>query len=304
MIEKQLGSSGLSITALGLGTWAMGGSGWSYGWGDQDDAESVKTIHRALAAGINWIDTAPAYGLGHAEILVGKAVKGMHDKPLIFTKCGLTWKSNRKIKPRLTKTSILQEIDESLRRLSVDAIDLYQIHWPVPEHSLIEAWETVDSLIDKGKIRFAGVCNFSPEQLKKISTIRMPVSVQAPYSVVDRAVEDSLIGFCSKSGIGLLAYSPLQKGLLTNTFDYARVSGLPESDHRKWDVFFQEPLLTKAFRVAKALEEMAESKGMTAAQLAIAWLAAHNTVASVIVGRAHPETDCRDIAFCRIFFDR
>ncbi|MDP8218750.1 MAG: aldo/keto reductase [Candidatus Theseobacter exili] len=288
MKTKKLGSSELEFSVIGLGTWAMGGGGWNYSWGKQDDKESEKTIKKAMDLGINWIDTAPVYGLGHAERLVGRTIRKMQEKPFIATKCGLVWKSNGKISGKLRKDSIKFEIEESLKRLSVDAIDLYQIHWPRPECHIEEAWETILELVQEGKIRYAGVSNFTVDQVEKLKKMGLPISVQSPYSILKRAIEDDLLSFCSCNNIEVLAYSTMQKGLLTGLFDIARISQFPVDDHRRWDPFFRDPKINQVLFVVQGLVGFAKEKGITASQLAIAWVLRRDEITSAIVGARNP----------------
>ncbi|MGH8565439.1 MAG: aldo/keto reductase [Gammaproteobacteria bacterium] len=245
MQKRRLGRSDLYLTPLGLGTWAIGGP-WAYGWGPQDDAESVATIGRALDLGVAWIDTAPAYGLGHAETLVGQAIRGRRDEVVIAIKCGLVWDdpAEGRITNRLTAASIEKEADESLRRLGIEAIDLYQIHWPNPDADVEEAWEAMARLVERGKVRHAGVSNFSVGQLRRVQALRPVTSLQPPYSFLDRGVEAELLPYCAAHGIGVVAYGPLAFGLLTGKYTRARLADLPADDWRRRGARFQEPELS------------------------------------------------------------
>lgn len=287
MRMKKLGRTGLELSVIGLGTWAIGGGDWAFSWGCQDDKESIATIRNALDLGINWIDTAPVYGLGHSEEIVGKALQEVQNKPLIATKCGLVWNEKRKISPQLIKESIRLEVDASLKRLQLDVIDLYQIHWPRPDNSIEEAWETIAALIEEGKIRFAAVCNFNVEQLRRIESIHPVASLQTPYSMLERGIEDGILEYCASSGCGVIVYSPLQKGILTGKFTLENIKNFASDDHRKYDNHFKEPVLSANFKFIEGLRPIAEKNGITLAQLAIAWVLYHNEVTVAIVGARH-----------------
>jgi aryl-alcohol dehydrogenase-like predicted oxidoreductase len=288
MKTKQLGWTDLQLTSIGLGTWAMGGGDWSFGWGPQDDHQSIKTIHRALELGINWIDTAPVYGLSHCEEVVGKALQELPSKPMVATKCGRAWDEKRRIFPNLKRDFIYAEVEASLQRLKVDVIDLYQIHWPQPDSDIEEAWTAIAELVEAGKIRYAGVCNFSLTQLQRIQSIHPAASLQPPYSLIERTVEKELLAYCAANKIGVVAYSPMQKGLLTGKINRERIAHFPEDDHRRRDPQFQEPLLSRNLQLADELERMAAKQNHTAAQLAIAWVLRRPEITSAIVGARHP----------------
>jgi len=288
MQRRKLGRTDLNLSTIGMGTWAIGGGNWKFAWGPQDDRESVFAIHRALDLGINWIDTAPIYGLGHSEEVVGKALKGLKEKPIIATKCGLIWDRERSPSSCLKKKSIRCEIEASLKRLRVDVIDLYQIHWPRPDEDIEEAWGSIADLVKKGKVRYAGVSNFSVEQLKRIQPIHSVASLQPPYSMLERGVEDDLLEYCSEEGIGVIVYSPMQKGLLTGKFNGERVKNLPKDDHRREDSHFQEPELSANLRLVEDLRSITEKRGKTVAQLAIAWVLRRPELTAAIVGARRP----------------
>ncbi len=288
MRTNRLGWTDLGLTTIGLGTWAMGGGGWSFAWGPQDDDESISTIHRAIELGISWIDTAPVYGLNHAEEVVGKALKGLKEKPIIATKCGRVWDEDGNISGCLKKDSIHSEVEESLGRLGIDVIDLYQIHWPIPDEDIEEAWGAIADLIREGKVRYGGVSNFSVEQLKRIHPIHPVASIQPSYSILVRDIEHELLSFCEENNIGVIAYSPMQKGLLTGTFTSERMQNLPEDDHRRRDPMFQEPELSNNLAFVEKLCSVAEKKGKTVAQLAISWVLRRPEVTAAIVGARHP----------------
>ncbi|MFQ5705894.1 MAG: aldo/keto reductase [bacterium] len=285
MQTKKLGSTDLELTPIGLGTWAIGGGGWPFGWGPQDDQESITTIQRALDLGVNWIDTAPVYGLGHAEEVVGQAIKGRSAKPILATKCGLAWDKDGNVFGRLKRASVRAEVEASLRRLQIEAIDLYQIHWPDPKNDIEEAWGALAELVEEGKIRYAAVCNFSVKQLERIAAIHLVASVQPPYSMLERNVENNLLDYCSAKNIGVIPYSPLQKGILTDKFTREWVEALPEADHRRTvDSRFREPELSSNLAFVDALRSLAEEHGKSVAQLAIAWVLRRPEVTAAIVG--------------------
>jgi aryl-alcohol dehydrogenase-like predicted oxidoreductase len=290
METRKLGYSDLHVTRIGLGTWAIGGGGWDYGWGPQDDARSLATIDRALALGINWIDTAAAYGLGHSEEIVGRAVAGRRAEVIIATKCGLVWdEGDTSTYGRLTAESVRQEADDSLRRLGVDVIDLYQIHWPDPEEQIEEAWATIAGLIEEGKVRYGGVSNFSVEQLERIQPIHPVASLQPPYSMLARDIEDDLLPYCAENDIGVIVYSPMESGLLTGKYDRERIEDMPDEDWRKDSTQFTEPELSANLKVIEGLRPIAERNGKTLAQLAIAWVLRRPEVTAAIVGARDPD---------------
>ena len=288
MQKRQLGDTELNLTTVGLGTWAMGGP-WQFGWGPQDDNEAIAAILTALDKGINWIDTAPIYGLGHSEELVGKALKQTKQKPLIATKCGLLWDEKNERAPCLKKESIRKECHESLKRLDVEAIDLYQMHWPEPEEDMEEAWEEMARLADEGKVRYIGLSNFNIEQIERVRKIHRVASLQPPYSMLHREVEDELLGYCAQNNIGVIAYSPMQRGLLTGKFSQERLAGLPLDDHRRRNPDFHDPQFTATLQLVERLKEIAERNGKTCAQLAISWVLRRPEVTAAIVGARRPE---------------
>ena len=290
MDTNQLGFSDLHLTSLGLGTWAIGGGGWDYGWGPQDDARSLEAIDRALELGIHWIDTAPAYGLGHSEEIVGQAISGRRNEVIVATKCGLVWDEGaHSTYERLTAESVRQEAEDSLRRLDVDVIDLYQIHWPDPEKQIEEAWATIAELIEEGKIRYGGVSNFSVEQLKRIQPIHPVASLQPPYNMLERDIEEELLPYCAEHDIGVIAYSPMQSGMLTGKYDRESVEAMPEEDWRKDSKHFTEPELSANLRLIEGLRPIAERNDKTLPQLAIAWVLERPEVTAAIVGARKPE---------------
>lgn len=289
MKTRKLGNSDLELTVIGLGTWAQGGAGWKFGWGPQDDAQSIAAIHKAIDSGINWIDTAAVYGLGHAEEIVGKALKGMSNRPIIATKCARNWDSEGNIVKIQTRESIKEEVENSLKRLQVDVIDLYQVHWPEPEEQVEEGWETMTELVKEGKVRYIGVSNYNVEQLKQISAIQKPVSLQPPYSMIAPAFENELRAYCETNDIGVVCYSPMYKGLLTGKITRERVAAFPSDDHRINDPNFNEPKLTQNLNLVERLKVIAEDLNITVAQLSIAWVLRWPGVTSAIVGARSPQ---------------
>ena len=289
---RQLGHDGPMLTEIGLGTWAIGGP-WQWGWGPQDDQESIRTIHKALDLGINWIDTAPVYGLGHAEEIVGKAVRGVRENVFIATKCGLVWDDRGRVRNNNRPESIRRECEASLKRLNVEVIDLYQIHWPDPNTPVEDSWGEMVRLQEEGKVRYIGVSNFSVELLEKCEAIHHVNSLQPPYSLVHRVlhpeVEKEILPWCEQHGVGVVAYSPLQNGLLTGKFSRERVENLPQDDWRRRSEFFREPVLSKVLELVDRLKPLAEKEGRTLTELAIAWVLRNSAVTSAIVGARRPD---------------
>ncbi len=290
MKKKKLGNTGLEITRIGLGTWAIGGPGWVYAWGSQDDAASSRAIHKALELGINWIDTAAAYGLGHSEEVVGRAVAGRRDKVIIATKCGLVWDpGNPAPYGRLKAESVRRELEESLKRLGTDYIDLYQIHWPKPDEDVEEGWAEIARQVKLGKIRYAGVSNFSVSQLERVRKIHPVSSLQPPYSMLKRGVEDEILPYCAKNGIGVVVYSPMQAGILSGGFTRERAENLPDDDWRKKAPAYMEPELSRNLRLVERLAGFAGPRGRSVGELAIAWVNRRPEVTAAIVGGRSPE---------------
>lgn len=284
MQTRQLGNSDLHITPLGVGAWAMGGAGWAFSWGPQDDNDSIAAIRAALEAGINWIDTAAVYGLGHSEQVVARAVEGVSPQPYIFTKCERTWDASGKIIPCLKRDSILQECENSLKRLKVDRIDLYQIHWPEPDEDIEEGWEALVRLKEQGKVRNIGVSNFNATQLARISKIATPASLQPPYSLVSPEIEDSILPYCGTNNIGVIVYSPMRNGLLSGKMTKERVTNLPEDDVRRRLPPFQEPNLSRNLALVEKLRAIGNRHGRTPGEVAIAWTLRRPEVTAAIVG--------------------
>jgi aryl-alcohol dehydrogenase-like predicted oxidoreductase len=289
METRKLGYSDLNLTPVGLGTWAIGGGDNPYGWGPQDDKESIAAIRRGLDLGVNWIDTAAGYGHGHSEEVVGQAVAGRRDEVTIATKCGILWQEDGSdIYGCMEPASIKREVEDSLRRLSVDAIDLWQIHWPLPDEGIEEGWGALADVIKEGKVRYGGVSNFSVEQLKRIMPIHPVTSLQPPYSMLVRETEDELLPFCAENNIGVVVYSPMQAGLLTGKFTRERVAAFPDDDWRKGSPHFQEPQLSINLELVERLRPIAERHGRPLAQLPIAWVLRRPEVTSAIVGARRP----------------
>ena len=282
MDTKKLGNSDLHLTPIGFGAWAIGGGDWAFAWGPQDDADSIEAIHRALDLGINWIDTAAVYGLGHSEEVVGKALKATSAKPYVFTKCSMLWDEKREIH-RSLKT-VRQELEASLRRLQIEVIDLYQIHWPMPEDQIEEGWSTMADLQREGKIRWIGVSNFSVAQTERIQAIAPITSLQPPYSMVNRNVEAEILPFCQKHGIGVINYSPMVSGLLTGAMTKERVAAFPQDDFRRNAKHFQEPQLSRNLALADLLGSIGARHGVNAGVVAIAWTLHNKAITAAIVG--------------------
>ena len=284
MQKKRLGNSDLELTSVGVGAWAMGGGGWAFSWGPQDDRESVDAIHAALEAGVNWIDTAPVYGLGHSEEVVAKALEGFSPRPYVFTKCERVWNRERQIQKSLKADSIRRECEDSLRRLRVDAIDLYQVHWPEPDEDLEEGWTTLARLREEGKVRWIGVSNFGVAQLRRAQAIAPVTSLQPPYSAVSPEIEQEILPHCREHNIGVIVYSPMKSGLLSGKMTKERVAGLAPDDFRRRALAFQEPALTRNLALAELMAEIGKRHGRSAGEVAIAWTLRHPAVTAAIVG--------------------
>jgi aryl-alcohol dehydrogenase-like predicted oxidoreductase len=290
---RTLGSSGLQLTPIGFGAWAIGGGNWEFAWGPQDDAESIAAIHRALDLGINWIDTAAIYGLGHSEEVVGRALKSHSGpKPLVFTKCSMRWHPDRSIYRSLKAGSLAEELEGSLRRLGVETIDLYQIHWPDPEEELEEGWETLARFREQGKIRWIGVSNFSVGQMERVLKIAPITSLQPPYSMLRRTIEEEILPFAQANGIGVINYSPMVSGLLTGAMTAERVAALPRDDWRRRGVEFTEPRLSRNLRLVELLREIGSGHGVSPGVVAVAWTLHHPAITAAIVGgRSGPQVE-------------
>lgn len=290
MQTRKLGYSDLHLTTIGLGTWALGGGDWKFGWGPQDDQTSIEAIHAGIDQGINWIDTAPIYGHGHSEKIVGKAITGIRDSLIIATKCGRVWEGDsREIGKSLRKESIRREVENSLQRLDIELIDLYQMHWPQPDEQIEEGWGTIADLIKEGKVRYGGVSNFNLDQMKRAQAIHPITSLQPPYNMLRREIELEVMDYCGANQIGIIAYSPMQAGLLTGKFTEERVQTLPESDWRSRHPFFMEPQLQINLQLVEQLREIAEDKNISLPQLSLAWVLRRKEMTAAIVGARKPE---------------
>lgn len=283
MQTRKLGKTGIDLSVIGLGTWAIGGP-WQYGWGAQDDEASIETLLEAVRQGINWIDTAPIYGCGHSEEITGRALRAMGTRPFVATKCGLRWDAGRNKVNCLDAESILRECDESLERLGIDTIDLYQMHWPIPEHQIEEAWEAMARCVEAGKVRYLGASNATVAHIKRLARIHPVTAVQPPYSMLRRDIEADLLPYCATHGIGVVCYSPMQKGLLSGRFTREVVAALDPDDHRRQDPMFQGERFDRIDRLIDSLRPIAVQRGQTLGQLAIDWVLRRTEVASAIVG--------------------
>jgi aryl-alcohol dehydrogenase-like predicted oxidoreductase len=287
----KFGKTGMEITPIGFGAWAIGGGGWAAAWGPQDDDEAVGAIRRAVELGVNWVDTAAVYGLGHSEELVAQALKSVpeSERPYVFTKCSLVWDDEGDISNVLEKDSVKRECEESLRRLQTDVIDLYQIHWPNPDEDFEEGWEAMAELKDEGKVRHIGVSNFDVSQMERIGE-RAPVeTLQPPYNMLNRGVEEEILPYCGENDIGVIAYSPMRSGLLTGKMTPERVANLPSDDWRRNADDFQEPRLSRNLALVGLLEEIGREHGRSPGEVAIAWTLRHPAVTAAIVGGRRPD---------------
>ena len=284
MEKKRLGNSDMELTPIGIGAWAMGGGGWAFAWGPQDDGDSIAAIHAALDAGVNWIDTAAVYGLGHSEEVVARALAGRANRPYVFTKCERVWNEKGEISGSLKAESVRRECEDSLRRLKVDAIDLYQIHWPEPDAEIEEGWTTMAKLQEEGKVRWIGVSNYDARQLERCRNIAPVTSLQPPYSAVSPEVEEELLPYCQRHGIGAIAYSPMKSGLLTGTMTKERVAAFPPDDFRRKALNFLEPRLSRNLELAELMKRMGARHGRTAGEVALAWVLRNPAITAAIVG--------------------
>ncbi|HTH53621.1 MAG TPA: aldo/keto reductase [Edaphobacter sp.] len=282
MEKKKLGNSDMELSPIGFGAWAIGGGDWQFAWGPQDDNDSIAAIHKALDLGINWIDTAAVYGLGHSEEVVARALKTSSHKPYVFTKCGLVWNEKREVINDLKQ--VRREVEDSLRRLQVETIDLYQMHWPKPDEDIEEAWSVMADLKKEGKVRWIGVSNFSVSQLERAMKIAPVTSNQPPYSMLNRAVEAEVLPFCKKNDIGTINYAPMHSGLLTGAMSKERVANFPKDDFRRNAKNYQEPLLSRNLAVANFIGEIGKRHGVSAGVIAIAWTLHNPAITAAIVG--------------------
>lgn len=287
MQTKKFGKTGMQITPVGLGAWAIGGNHGAHGWGPQDDQESIRTIQRALDLGINWIDTAAVYGLGHSEMIVGKAIKG-RERPYIFTKCSQIWDEQGIVGHSLKADSIRREVEASLKRLDIDAIDLYQIHWPLPDPDIEEGWSTLVELKEEGKVRHIGVSNFNIEQLRRAEQITPVETLQPPYSLIRPDVEQDILPYCQRHTVGVIVYSPMASGLLTGAMSREHIASLPGDDWRRGNSEYQEPRLSRNLALTNLLAEIGKAHNVNAGVVAIAWTLHNPAVTAAIVGSRHP----------------
>jgi aryl-alcohol dehydrogenase-like predicted oxidoreductase len=287
----QLGATGLEITRVGFGAWAIGGGGWEFGWGPQDDDKSIVTIHRALESGVNWIDTAAAYGFGRSEEVVGLALRGMPagERPYVFTKASLIEGPGRRVEHDLSRDSILREAEASLKRLGIDAIDLYQIHRPIPEQDIEEGWAACAELKEQGLVRHIGVSNFGVEQLRRIQGIAPVETLQPEYSLIEREAEQDILPFAEREQIGVIVYSPMGSGMLTGAMTRERIAHLPDDDWRKHDARFREPQLSQHLALVRRLTRVAGRHGVTPGAIAVAWTLRNPAVDGAIVGARRPD---------------
>lgn len=284
---RKLGNSDLQLTPVGYGAWAIGGGGWEFSWGNQDDADSVAAILRSLELGVNWIDTAAVYGTGHSEEIVAQALKQWSGKrPYVFTKCSLRWEENRKVYSDHSAASIRKECEDSLRRLQTDIIDLYQMHWPPKDNGpeLEEAWYAMSELKTEGKVRWIGVSNFDPSQMERAAKIAPVTSNQPPYNIIRRKIEEENLPYCLKQGIGVVSYAPMASGLLTGAMTRERAAALSADDFRSRNPEFKEPRLSKNIELVERLRKVGVRHGRGPGEVAIAWVLRHPAITGAIVG--------------------
>jgi len=281
---RKLGNSDLNLSAIGVGAWAIGGGGWAFAWGAQDDNESVEAIQAMIAKGVNWIDTAAVYGFGHSEEIVGRAVKGMSEKPYLFTKCARRWNDKGEILKVIKRESVMEECENSLKRLGVDTIDLYQMHWPEPDEDVEEGWGAMAELQKQGKVRWIGVSNFSVAQLKRAQAIAPVTSLQPPYSMITADVGHEILPYCLAQNIGTIVYSPMKAGLLTGAMTKERAENLPADDWRRRNPSFQEPDLSRNLALVELLRELGAAHGRSPGEVAVAWALHNPAVTAAIVG--------------------
>ncbi len=289
MKTRQFGNSDMHITPIGFGSWAVGGGGYKFGWGPQDDQQSIAAINHALDLGINWIDTAAVYGLGHAEEVVAQSLKDRSERPYVFTKCERVWNDHGEISGSLKAQSIKRECENSLRRLQTDVIDLYQVHWPDPEQDIEEGWRAMAELKQEGKVRYIGVSNFNVSQMRRAVEIAPISSLQPPFSLLQPDIQNGILPFCQEHNIGVIVYSPMASGLLTGSMNKERIEDLPEDDWRKRDPDFQEPRLSRNLKLVEVLNEIAFMHNVSPGVVAIAWTLQHPGVTGAIVGARRPE---------------
>ena len=291
MQKVRFGKTNLEITPVGFGAWAIGGGGWAAAWGPQDDDEAVGAIRRAVELEINWVDTAAVYGLGHSEELVARALKGVPDadRPYVFTKCSLVWDAGGDISNVLKEDSVRRECEQSLRRLQTDVIDLYQIHWPRPDEDIEEGWSALAELKEEGKVRHIGVSNFDVSQMERANQFSPVETLQPPYNMLNRGVEEEILPYCGENDIGVIVYSPMRSGLLTGKMTAERVQNMPSDDWRRNADDFQEPDLSRNLKLVERLTEIGEQHDKSPAEVAIAWTLRHPAVTAAIVGGRRPD---------------
>src|ERR687892_895353 len=285
----ELGATGLDITRVGFGAWAIGGGGYDWGWGSQDDEDSIAAIHHALELGVNWIDTAAQYGFGHSEQVVGRALAGLQERPYVFTKGGQPEGPGRTTVQSLRRDSLRRELEGSLQRLGLDAVDLYQLHWPIPDAEIEEGWSTLVELKDEGLVRHIGVSNFNVEQLRRIQRIAPVETLQPPYSLIAREAEEEILPFAEREGIGVIVYSPMGSGMLTGAMTRERLANLPDDDWRQHDPRFQEPRLSEHFALVERLGAVADRHETSVGAVAVAWTLVNPAVDGAIVGFRRPD---------------
>jgi aryl-alcohol dehydrogenase-like predicted oxidoreductase len=283
-----LGATGMEISRVGCGAWAIGGAGWWHAWGDQDDEQSIAAIRRAVELGVNWVDTAPIYGLGHSEEVVGRALQGLGDRPYVFTKASL-YEKDGAVAHSLERDSIRREVEASLMRLQLDVIDVYQVHWPDPDEDVEEGWTTFAELKAEGLVRHIGVSNFDVAQLRRAQAIAPVETLQPPYSLLERGIEDEILPFCEQEGIGVVCYSPMASGLLSGAMTRERIAALPDNDWRKHDARFNEPELSRNLAIVARLQTVADRHDTTPGAIAVAWTLHHPAVHGSIVGFRRPD---------------
>jgi aryl-alcohol dehydrogenase-like predicted oxidoreductase len=283
------GRTGLEITRVGFGAWAIGGGGWDWGWGAQDDDDSIAAIHRALELGVNWIDTAAQYGFGHSEEVVARALEGVEPRPLVFTKGGQPEGPGRSTVQTLKRDSLRREVEGSLQRLRVEALDLYQIHWPIPDEEIEEGWSTFAELKQEGLVRHIGVSNFSVGQLERAEAIAPVETLQPPYSLLDRDVEDDVLPWCREHDVGVIVYSPMASGMLTGKMTRERIESLPPDDWRSKSETFREPQLSRNLELVERLQRVGERHGVEPGAVAVAWTLHNPAVHGAIAGFRRPD---------------
>jgi aryl-alcohol dehydrogenase-like predicted oxidoreductase len=292
MHTRAFGETGMHITPIGFGAWAIGGGDWEFAWGPQDDEQSVAAIRRALELGVNWVDTAAVYGLGHSEEVVARALEGISPRPYVFTKCSMVWNDRREISHSLKRDSLRRELEASLRRLKTDVIDLYQIHWPEPDSEIEEGWTTLAEFKREGKVRHIGVSNFDVRHIKRAQAIAPVETLQPPYSLVSREVERDILPYCRRQNIGVIVYSPMYSGLLTGAITRERIAAMPQDDWRKRDPEFREPRLARNLELVERLRVVGKRHGRSPGEVAIAWTLHNPAVSAAIVGgRSHQQVE-------------